>query len=552
MSPEDQSLDQKRRQLAELKLMKERLEAELAQQEAQQDAELVTATADQQHSEQPPTARTSQRARPPQAKAKALGRAKAVPPTQAKKQAQTPAPKSAPPQTAATTPAPVQPRPKAKPERSGASATSPKNETAPTPATTKPGRKNKDVTTSEPTRLAPAGKPKQRDPEVATEPRRTANPQQDRTPSHQRHRDNSDATSVTAKHTADATQEPADDQQPETTQEKTFWRPLRGAPPWLVSLILHMVALIILAIATVASLPKKEKVFSLATLDDSTETVEEISEIALEQMELEEVQELAIETQIPDPGQIEFGEVAAAETLQASDVGNLSMADTVGDIGALFGSEGKGMSELGDGIYAAVNFFGTKSNGRRFVFVVDNSNSMGRGKYETALDEMLKSVSVLSPKQQFYVIFFSDTAYRMFHPKPAERAVPATPDNKEKLRIWLYNTQMCLRTEGLDAMKAALALRPDVIYILGDGAFTDKTGRFLTAPHQRRVVINTFGMEVNPKGRTELQAIAKANGGTYKDVRTSPAMVQFAKKNPIKKNRSRGKIWGLKLPVAKK
>ena len=50
------------------------------------------------------------------------------------------------------------------------------------------------------------------------------------------------------------------------------------------------------------------------------------------------------------------------------------------------------------------------------MFVVDNSNSMIRGRFETALLELIRTVDNMTPKQQFYVIFFSDTAYRVFHP----------------------------------------------------------------------------------------------------------------------------------------
>jgi len=532
MTHDDQSLDEKRRKLAQLKLMKERLEAELAQEEATpSEPQLAAASVPEPQStlEVTDTVKTGAK------RGKRLPQAKRPPQAKSTAESPTGAPKTAPqktPTTPAKSPQKVQPvaseavsitteAPGSRPEKKSAAKTKGKTQPAASPA----HRSDKQLDDASPTQ------PRR----TTGKPRRSGKP------------DPVTATNQSAAAADDPTDEPSHDE-----ESKPSWRPLRGAPPWLLSLIVHMAALIVLALATIANLPKKEKVFSLATLDDSSESIEEISEIALEQMEIEEVEELAIETQMPDPGQIEFGEVAAAEPMQVSTVGTLSMADTVGDIGALFGSEGKGMSELGDGMYAAVNFFGTKSNGRRFVFVVDNSNSMGRGKYETALDEMLKSVNVLSPKQQFYVIFFSDTAYRMFHPQPAERAVPATPEYKEKLRIWLYNTQMCLRTKGLEAMQAALALRPDVIYILGDGAFTDDTAKFLTAPHQRRVVINTFGMEVNDKGRKELQRIAKANDGTYKAVRTTPAMVQFAKQNPIKKNNTRGKVWGLKLPVAKK
>ena len=86
------------------------------------------------------------------------------------------------------------------------------------------------------------------------------------------------------------------------------------------------------------------------------------------------------------------------------------------------------------------------------MFVVDNSNSMTRGRFETALLELMRTVEGMNPQQQFYVIFFSDTAYRMFHPAPAPSLVPATERNKERLKSWLSTVQMCLHTQGREAL----------------------------------------------------------------------------------------------------
>jgi hypothetical protein len=205
------------------------------------------------------------------------------------------------------------------------------------------------------------------------------------------------------------------------------------------------------------------------------------------------------------------------------------------------------MSMIGEGLSAA-SFFGSKTKGSRFVFVVDNSNSMGGGRFETALSELMKTVDGMSAQQSFYVIFFSDTAYRLFHPKPVMRMVPATYDNKKKLRSWLGTVEMCLKTKGEEAIQTAFDLQPDVIYILGDGRFTDRAGMMLAAPHKRQVPIHTLGMEVDPIGKREFQAIAKANRGTYRNVTASRTARKMAARNPIKKNRTRGYVWGTTLP----
>ena len=207
--------------------------------------------------------------------------------------------------------------------------------------------------------------------------------------------------------------------------------------------------------------------------------------------------------------------------------------------------------ELSKGL-GKLSFFGTRSEGKRFVFVVDNSNSMTKGRFETACYELVQTVEKMNDKQKFYVIFFSDTAYPMFYPKPATQLIPASASNKQRLKLWLRSVELCLRTQGLEAVQLAQRLKPDVIYILGDGAFTDKTTEYLTGPGRSSIPIHMLGMEVQQKGEAQFQAIAKVNKGSYKDVGVHAAMRKQAKEKPIKRNNVRGRIWGIKLPPTKK
>ena len=101
-------------------------------------------------------------------------------------------------------------------------------------------------------------------------------------------------------------------------------------------------------------------------------------------------------------------------------------------------------------------------------------------------------------------------------------------------------------------MKLALSLQPDAVYILGDGVFTDNTTNQLTLPHDRPTPIFTLGMQVDEKGKGQLTRIAKANHGTYRLVTVTPQAVQAALQSPIKKNRTRGPVWGRALPLKPK
>ncbi len=196
--------------------------------------------------------------------------------------------------------------------------------------------------------------------------------------------------------------------------------------------------------------------------------------------------------------------------------------------------------------------FGSKFSAINYVFVIDNSNSMTRGRFETALIQLMLTVNQLTPKQRFYVIFYSDTAYGMMHPNTVQTLVPATQRNKNALGQWLQTVPLCLQTRGRKAIQAAIDLDPDVIYILGDGAFTDGADDyFINNPHER-IVIHTRGMEVDKKNAMSFQKLAKAHRGNYKDVGVMPEGAAMAQRYPRPRNSVRGPVWGITLPLKKK
>ena len=323
--------------------------------------------------------------------------------------------------------------------------------------------------------------------------------------------------------------------------------------PFAASMILHVVAILVMALVIAVRPSQTKPVVSITASVSDDETIDELMPLEIEHVEPPEMTDPAVDASA-DAGAISFGDTVDAGAATV-DVGDFGSAGDLGDFGDLAGLEiGTGLGGEGDGPGAAANveFFGAKSAGKTVVFVVDNSNSMGGGRFETALDALMRAVEGLGSNQRFYVIFYSDSAYGMFHPQAAPGLVAASADNKEKLRDWLYTVERCLHTRGEDAMKRALALEPDVINILGDGAFTDRTEAVMTAQHSRRTVVHTFGMNVDPKGEKQLTAIAAANGGKFHPVEVDPAAAQAAKTNPIKSNSTRGPVWGLTLAERKK
>ena len=318
-------------------------------------------------------------------------------------------------------------------------------------------------------------------------------------------------------------------------------------------MLAHLVLLLVLGLMTLA-VPSVADYSIIVASEDGEEALEEMAEIDLAQ-DLENMEDLSPSLDAPSISEAEMSELTLATNVaEVSDIGPEAFEqDSVSQINAIFSEDGSAMESLSDKVgKMTASFFGSKAKGRRFVFVVDNSNSMQRGRFHTAVNELVKTVEQMEADQYFYVIFFSDTAYPLFWPSPVSQLVPATRKNKERLQQWLYTVELCLQTRGSEAMQLALSLRPDAIYVLGDGAFTDKTAQQLTVPHNRRTPIFTLGMQVSDKGKTQLTQIAKANHGTYRLVTVAPGAAQAAARAPIKKNNSRGPVWGIKLPVKQK
>ncbi len=256
-----------------------------------------------------------------------------------------------------------------------------------------------------------------------------------------------------------------------------------------------------------------------------------------------------------EPSPLEVTEPADSEASESPESREVVRAETVAAPNFMESISGAAIkppasaaaSGSGKAAKSKPTFFGSKVSAVDYVFVIDNSNSMTKGRFETALDELLKAVAELTARQRFYVIFYSDTAYPLFHPKPAMDLVNATSRNKQRLKSWLETVQLCLKTNGREAIAAAFALNPDVIFVLGDGAFTDKASSFFASRPQKRVPLHTLGMEVKPKDAVGFQKLAKSNGGTYKDVGVAEGAVAIAKRFPRQRNTTRGPIWGVKL-----
>jgi len=283
---------------------------------------------------------------------------------------------------------------------------------------------------------------------------------------------------------------------------------------------------------------------------------------ALEEMTLTEVNFEATAEDLPvdgedateeliDPGQATFGELDTTAAL--ADLGaeaTLAAGSLGGELGAVFGETGAGLTKLDDGLGDApmAKFFGKQIEGRRIVFVLDNSGSMQGGRLETVIAELLRCVESLNDDQEFYVIFHSDTIYPLFYPDPVDRYVRPTAANKRALARWLDTVELCLGDSVDEALAAAAMIEPDTVFLLSDGRIQgNKKIRFLLDGQSRNFPIHTFavGMGSSVAGRRNLEDVAAANGGDFRESEIPAEMRDLARERlrPYHSERP-GSIWG--------
>lgn len=303
----------------------------------------------------------------------------------------------------------------------------------------------------------------------------------------------------------------------------------RFMPSWLVSLVIHLVLLVVLAIVTFTTQPKLLATIINGGFETEELPIEEVTEMKL--LPLEDVQAMSA-----DPG---GGEALVTEAIEvgsevgpgvAVSEGDLQL-DSVSEVGGLFSGDGVAMKDSGSGALKGAEFFGVKATGKKFVFIVDSSNSMKNGKFDAAKVELEYAIRRLTPEQLFYVVFFDHDAEKMLLPpdtEPPTNVVPATYQNISSFVKWMGTVKNELKTNPYEAVKFALSLKPDAIYILSDGKFTDKgqTVRFLEKENvihdpetgsRPRAIIHTIAFWQRD-GEEAMQAIAKQHRGTYRFV----------------------------------
>ncbi len=181
-------------------------------------------------------------------------------------------------------------------------------------------------------------------------------------------------------------------------------------------------------------------------------------------------------------------------------------------------------------------FLGSGGNARRIVFVIDASGSL-IDTFPFVIRELKRSITQLSERQQFTVIFFQgDKVIEV--PPPGIDAKRATARIKQRVIDWLAQDRYNVTPQGtsnpVKALRQAFSYRPQLVFLLSDAI----TGQGQYEIDQRQLLdeierANRSGTKINTLQflqedplvkaglRGTMKLIAENSGGVYKYVSES-------------------------------
>ena len=191
------------------------------------------------------------------------------------------------------------------------------------------------------------------------------------------------------------------------------------------------------------------------------------------------------------------------------------------------GSGGGSGGGVGRGVGPGTEFFGAREHARSCAYVVDSSGSMAsRGSLDVAKREMWASLSQLPPDARFAIVFYNLHPTIFSDPQGRKGLMPATAANKARARQQMASVTPDGGTDHLTALRAALAMRPEVVFFLTDAdLMTESDVAEIQGMGQKtRIQAVEFGRGANLGGSGPLRKLATSTGGTFRyiDVTTFP------------------------------
>ena len=196
-------------------------------------------------------------------------------------------------------------------------------------------------------------------------------------------------------------------------------------PPWAISLLIHLIILIVLALLLRTTVVVIRGADSDRTAEVGIELKSRVDGKTYYQSAEEFEASAATQSQGNQSGQQESAaDIASELSLDADPTSALpgALGITADDLGGGLGSDldgvlsgsGDGSGGVGSALENAgkgeARCFGTTGTGRRFVYVFDRSGSMGGGSRSAlmlAKRELIRSFNSLTPQQEFLIVFYN-------------------------------------------------------------------------------------------------------------------------------------------------
>lgn len=340
--------------------------------------------------------------------------------------------------------------------------------------------------------------------------------------------------------------------------ELSFWRQpwVQDVLPFATSLAIH-VGLIVLGFATYKAAEKIVRVVKeqIVVPDSAVVAGQDVGGIPNPGMgpDTDRPAAQSVDTSVSESKGLSESKTNLNSTLMNAPGGGQG-DDASGDIIGQGGGSGKGRSGVGGpgdggggggggalaefgtpggggGIGPKGRVFGHGGNAMNIVYICDASGSMML-KMDLLKVELDKSVQQLMPIQAFDVMFYQDSNPKHYTSLDSDLDV-ANADNKKKLYTFLQDIVGQGTTHAIPALTAAFQMqtKPDLIYLLTDGAFEDEGGAAVMDAisklnADKKVHVNTvllLGKNIDPgelkDATATMQKIADKNGGTFVSVR---------------------------------
>jgi hypothetical protein len=158
-------------------------------------------------------------------------------------------------------------------------------------------------------------------------------------------------------------------------------------------------------------------------------------------------------------------------------------------------------------------FFGIKTSGDRFAYVIDSSSSMAAYRENTIALELVKkevmsSIKRLTKEQKITVVFYDDVEIR----NPDFEEAPVTQEIKKTLPEWFETIYPMGGTDPTAALTRVLEGNYHVVFLLSDGEFSPTVVRWVAEKNKKRIVIHCVSLE---RDSYTLREIAKQSGGQF-------------------------------------